>query len=266
VSRSPSFTQPKTQKISDLFSLIGLATINCNASLSNQKQWYIYSVDSNTGIDLQQISLPTNPTMNYAELVLQPQTFLSGLYRFIYTLTMVNPDGTLLSSQIDTFVKIAPSGLVLSTLSLNQPMYGGKIEISRGQAQSIAFNPFLFSYDIDAIAVITSLTFKYACQVIDSNVEKGYPVVPSTSQQIYLTDIKQDPSLINYNSCFNNTLSLISFDSTLNRLTLNGGSLVYVPNRKYEIYVSTLFNNVEYYQKVVINIFPPPVLPIPLIM
>jgi hypothetical protein len=80
-----------------------------------------------------------------------------------------------------------------------------------------------------AIAVITSLTFKYACQVIDSNVEKGFPFVPSTNQQIYLTDLKQDPTLINYNTCFNNTLNLISFDSTLNRLTLNGGSLVYAP-------------------------------------
>jgi hypothetical protein len=243
-----------------------LATINCNASLSNQKQWYIFSVDSNTGIDLQQITLPTNPTMNYAELVLQPQTFSSGLYRFIYTLTMVNPDGTLLSGQIDTFVKIIPSGLVLSTLSLNQPMYGGKIEISRGQAQMIAFNPFLFSYDIDSIAVITSLTFKYACQVIDSNVEKGFPFVPSTNQQMYLTDLKQDPTLINYNTCFNNTLNLISFDSTLSRLTLNGGSLVYVLNRKYEIYVSTVYYGIEYYQKVLINIQPPPVLPIPLIL
>ena len=58
-------------------------------------------------------------------------------------------------------------------------------------------------------------------------------------------------NLITYNTCFGNTLNLISFDSTLNRLTLNGGSLVYVPNRQYEIYVSTVYNNIEYYQKMI---------------
>jgi hypothetical protein len=178
---------------------------------------------------------------------------------------MVNPDGTTLSSQIDTFVKIIPSGLVLSTLSLNQPMYGGKIEISRGQQQSIAFNPFLFSYDIDSIAVITSLTFKYACQVIDSNVEQGYPTLPGTNQTIHLSDIIQNTNLISFDKCFNNTLGLISFDITLNRLTLSAGSLVYVPNRQYEIFVSTVYNSIEYYQKVLIKILAPPTLPIPLI-
>ena len=162
------------KKISDLFSLIGIATIVCNASLSNQKQWLIYSVDSASGVDLQQITLINNPTINYAELVLQPKSFSTGLYRFVFSLTMTNPDGTTLTSQINTFVNIIPSGLVLSTLSQSQPMYGGSIEISRGQAQSIAFNPFLFSYDIDSIAVMRSLTFKYACEVIDSNIEQGY--------------------------------------------------------------------------------------------
>jgi hypothetical protein len=41
--------------------------------------------------------------------------------------------------------------------------------------------------------------------------------------------------------------------------------LVDVPNRKYEIFVSTVYNNFEYYQKVLINILAPPTLPIPLI-
>ena len=248
-----------------MFSIIGTTTINCNASLSNQKQWFIYRVDSTTGIDLQQIILISNPTTNYAELVLQPQTFSTGFYKFIFSVTMVNPDTTTLNSQLFTYVKINPSGLVLSTLSLIQPMYGGTIEISRGQAQSIPFNPFLFTYDIDNTVVITSLTFKYACQVIDSNIEKGYPVDPITNQKIYLLDFKQNSNLINYNSCFNNTLNLISFDSSLSRLTLDVGSLVYVPNRQYQIYVSTLYYNIEYYQKVTINILPPPTLPIPLI-
>lgn len=218
-----------------------------------------------SGLDIQQIILSSNPTINYAELVLQPKTLFSGLYRFVFSLTMLNPDGTTLSSQIDTFVKIIPSGLVLSTLSLSQPMYGGLIEISRGQAQTISFNPFLFSYDIDGIAVITSLTFKYTCEVIDLNLEQGYPVFPGSNQSIYLSDIIQNANLKNFDRCFNNTLSLISFDPSFNLLTLNGGALVFIPNRQYQIYVSTVYSNIEYYQKITINILPPPTLPIPII-
>ena len=84
-------------------------------------------------------------------------------------------------------------------------MYGGTIEISRGQSQSIAFNPFLFTYDIDGISIITSLTFKYSCQVIDSNVPKGFPRMPITNQIIYLSDFKTNSSLISLMNCFNST-------------------------------------------------------------
>ena len=42
--------------------------------------------------------------------------------------------------------------------------------------------------------------------------------------------------------------------NNFNLLTLNAGSLPYVPNRQYEIYVSTFYYDIEYYQKVVINI------------
>ena len=42
--------------------------------------------------------------------------------------------------------------------------------------------------------------------------------------------------------------------NNLNLLTLNAGSLPHVPKRQYEIYVSTIYYGIEYYQKVVINI------------
>ena len=206
LSRAPLYTQPLTKKKSDLFSLIGIATINCNSTLSNQKIWSIFQVDPATGADLQQIILSTNPTINYAELVLQPNTFSNGLYRFVYTLTMTNTDSTILSSQVDSYVKIDPSGLVISSLSLSQPIYGGTIEISRGQMQAIPFNPYLFSYDIDGLTVITTLIFKYACQIIDSNIENGYPILLSSNQLIYLDDIMLNPTgLKSFDKCFVST-------------------------------------------------------------
>jgi hypothetical protein len=43
---------------------------------------------------------------------------------------------------------------------------------------------------------------------------------------------------------------------------LLGGSLSYVPKRQYDIYVSTSYLSIEYFQKVLINIEQPPELPI----
>jgi hypothetical protein len=53
-----------------------------------------------------------------------------------------------------------------------------------------------------------------------------------------------------------------SFEFSNNILKLTGGSLKYVANRKYEIYVSTLFKNREYSQKIQITIEVPPIIPI----
>jgi hypothetical protein len=46
-------------------------------------------------------------------------------------------------------------------------MYGGTIEITRGSNQAIQFNPYLFTYDIDGVTVITSLKFEYSCQIVN---------------------------------------------------------------------------------------------------
>jgi hypothetical protein len=50
-----------------------------------------------------------------------------------------------------------------------------------------------------------------------------------------------------------------------NLLSLNAGSLPFVPKRQYEIYVSTVYFNIKYYQKVVINIQNTTQIPIALI-
>ncbi len=121
-----------------------------------------------TGIDEKQIDFYTNPTLAYAELLLKPQTLSYGLYRIVFTATQILSNSTeKLSNSIDTFIEIVPSGLVISSLKLSKPMYGGTIEITRGSSQFISFNPYLFSYDIDGVAVITDLKFEYSCQIVN---------------------------------------------------------------------------------------------------
>ena len=135
---------------------------------------------------------------NYSsELIIQPYTLEYGLYKFIFSSSLCD-----LHSEIETYVKIIPSGLVLSTLDQSDGMYGGLIEISRGMNQEIKFNPFINSYDLDGGVDINLLSFKYACQLIDSNVERGYP---KTNRLLFLDDFKSNASLISLLKCFNSS-------------------------------------------------------------
>ena len=173
--------------------------------MSNQKQWDIYLVNELSGLDEKQIILQNNPTLKFADLVLQPNTLDYGIYRLVYTVTMTVTNSSQFSSKIDTFIQMVPSGLVISALKTSQPMYGGTIEITRGFNQQIQFNPFLNSYDIDSVATMTSLNFKYSCQIIESNIQMGYPQLSGTSQLIYLDDFKVNSTLSYLNSCLNAT-------------------------------------------------------------
>ena len=310
VDAASNYTNSNRFKQNDLIELTSKITINCLTSLANQKQWSIHQLDQLTGNFLEEVFIANNPTITYACLVLQPKTLSYGLYKIIFTVTMENVSYT---SFAETFIQIIPSGLVLSSLKSSQPMYGGTIEITRGQNQKIEFDPFIFTYDIDNVGVISSLTFKYACQIIDSNVPQGYPQIPGTNQLLYLDDVTNNSSISYLEKCFDSKSKIFfkrqkkiecvlsvfedrfrfsvygdgcardakilfiyllliyfifkfqddySFEFSNNILKLNGGTLKYVPNRKYEIYVSTLYMNREYSQKIQITIEVPPIIPI----
>ncbi len=168
VNRISSFKTPQVYTKETLIIIESQTQINCVYSLAHLKEWSIFMVNNMTGIDETRIYLNTNPTLIYAELVLQPQTLSYGLYRIVFTATQILSYSTeKLSNSIDTFIEIVPSGLVVSSLRLSKPMYGGTIEITRGSNQSIQFNPYLLTYDIDGVAVITSLKFEYSCQIVN---------------------------------------------------------------------------------------------------
>jgi hypothetical protein len=179
----------------------GLIIIKCNSTLLNERQWYIYKLNEATGNqDESPIKLMNNPTLNNADLVIQPNSLDYGLYRFVFNVKMLN---TSLETQIETFLRIEHTGLVISSLRQRQPMYGGMIEITRGSNQTITFDPFLYSYDLDQIAVISTLKFRYKCQLIESNIQQGF-------SEFYLDEFKSNSSLKPFEKCFNSTgLSLI---------------------------------------------------------
>jgi hypothetical protein len=190
---------------------VGITTIHCIYSLTNRKEWKIYKLNEVSGNEEVKVMMNNNPTLNYAELVLQQRSLAYGLYRVVYILTMTDSVNvtTSISSEVDTFLKIIPSGLVLSSIKMRQPMFGGTIEITRGVNQMVEFDPFLFTYDIDEVAVIRTLNFKYSCQLFESDIEQGYPLLPNTNQTLYLTDFKTNSSLQLLEKCFNSSGNLI---------------------------------------------------------
>jgi len=200
VSRAPNYTQPLLVKYNRLFSIVSRTKINCNVTLTNKKKWVIYTVNDQTGRDTSQFSY-NDPSITTSRIVVKAKKLPYGLYRLVYT---VGQD--CLYSEIDTFVRVQPSGLMISTLWQKAGVYGGLIEITRSSNQKIRFSPFVNTYDLDSRAVISSLTFKYSCQVVDSNIPQGYPKDPQTNNIIYLDEFKFNGT-INKSllQCFNTT-------------------------------------------------------------
>ena len=199
IPRSFSFVNPIISKRNDMIVLKGITIIKCSTTLSNEKQWLIYKLNDLNG-NVESRILLKNLAVNYADLVIQPKSLEYGVYKIVYKVIMSN---TSFYEQVDTFLKIEPTGLVLSSLRLMRPMYGGLIEITRGLNQTISFDPYLFTQDLDQVVVISSFKFKYSCQIIESNVVKGGSG-GSGYAQIYLSDLKLNSSLKSYEECLNN--------------------------------------------------------------
>ena len=175
-NQKPLFYDPAIETVSDLVSIKVATILVCNATLINTKKWTIYRVDQVTGQITGSVNINenNNPTVNYAELVLSPKSLKQGLYKFVYQVTM-GVTTQVFSSKIETYVKMISSGIVISALGVNQINVGGTYEISRGVDQKIRFDPIAKSYDKDDELSMSSLSYLYYCQVIESGIEMGYP-------------------------------------------------------------------------------------------
>jgi len=211
-NRAPLFYNPLIYKRNDLFSVVSVIDINCSISLKNIKQWSVFTVDEATGKPTSMLNIDKYEypelfsTMYYADLVVRPNNLDYGLYTFVLDVTMLSTNKMLFTKQVDTYIKIVPTGLVISALSSSVPSGGGTITITRGFKQEIYFDPILNSYDLDSLATIFNLKFKYYCQVIESGVEMGYSEI-YVNKKIDLNMFKLDANLqmlmANNRTCFN---------------------------------------------------------------
>jgi hypothetical protein len=202
--RYPNAMQPLEKKYNDLITIIGLIFVskstNQTQNIIQKKQWAIFKVGSSTSQETE-IQIQNNPTLNYAELVLQPQTLDYATYHIYFSVTFKLNENNLTKLTVDTFLRVNASGLALSTLKLSKPMFGGMIEITRGRNQTIDFDPFLFTYDIDGKAVITQLSFRYTCELVING-------MTSMTNLIYLDEAAKNTSFTS--SCFSSLGNLLN--------------------------------------------------------
>ena len=198
INRSPLFYQPSLCSKNQMIVLETNLTLSCGNNLNNVKQWTIYQINPKTGDLLNQIHMLDNPTFQYSELVIQPGILSYGLYQFTYNVTM---EGSIFSSQVEHYIKIVPSGIVVFS------MKGGIAEITRGLSQTIVLNPLKYSYDVDKITTPDKLIFKYYCQSVDNGIPNGYPM-SSFTDMIDLVSFQNNSfpgfKMTNNQTCFDN--------------------------------------------------------------
>ena len=257
INKASLFYEPKSHKISELLAIKSNTKVNCSINSRNIKEWKIYRVDTINGNTGQLVNLIDNPTVNYGELVLQPNTLPLGLYKITYRVSMLFD--LVFTTQSETYIEIIPSGIMI--LSLVGQFGFGIFEISRGLNQRIVLNPALYSIDLDKKVKISSLKFVYYCKLIEDEVELDYPRL-GISEMNDILSIKKlhetEPKIkdLVYNnslSCFN-SVDNFEFDSAGNVLTVKAKGLEYVKNRKYEVLIKTNHLGYEYSSKIRIKI------------
>ncbi|RNA09695.1 polycystin-1-like isoform X2 [Brachionus plicatilis] len=247
-NRSSFFYHPRIIPRSKRFSIVGITKINCKLSLQNIRQWTLFSVKESNGEVIQQISIVSNPTSSFSELVIPSKILPFGLYKFVFKVKMLgqNIDLTAFQVEIDTYVKIVPSGIVV------QVFPGGMTKIRRGIDQNIILDPTFYSYDLDSVFPIKNLKFKYFCSIFENGILVKSPQI-SLDKSIDLSSIKSDFQRYSNNSCFDSA-ELFSFDITSNVLNIPARGLSYVPSRQYMFTIMTSYLQKNYSQNVFLEI------------
>ena len=199
-NQASNFFSPAVYTRSNLFSLLSNTTVySCCGKLDNFKTWLVYKADPLSGKLLTQVNLTNNPTVNFAQIVIKPNTLNYGLYSFVYQVTMTGGPEPFIN-QIQSFVQIVPTGFVVFTFP------NGMAEITRGMNQIINLNPVQYSYDKDNLTPAKSLNFKFYCQILDQGVQKGFPMLSSTKMidlMMFKTNSTYAARMSNATTCFN---------------------------------------------------------------
>lgn len=112
-NRTENFYAPTEYKKTDMVVIESTTVLLCGSNQNHIKRWYIYEIDPVTVEVLREIELIDNPTVDYGQLVLQPGELPYGLYKFVFHVEM---DIEIFQTDLEHFVKIIPSGIVVFSL------------------------------------------------------------------------------------------------------------------------------------------------------
>ncbi|CAF5176220.1 unnamed protein product, partial [Rotaria magnacalcarata] len=172
-------------KRSQAFSVITRISFNCSGSLSNVKQWNILecNVEREQCYQTQALNqfVSQLPTAQASEIYLGPRTLPIGTYLFNFTVSMSSRAHMLTSDY--TYVTIVSSDIIVNLLM------NGTSMITNGVAQSILFQPGIYSIDPDSNHFnAQNWTYEYYCRIYE---QASYPMF--NGQQISIDSTLVDP-------------------------------------------------------------------------
>jgi hypothetical protein len=172
---------------SNILSLKTLTNIICDtSSFRKEINWKVNKIDLNSNTK-SAIDLTSNPTSKSGELVFEENALEYGLYQIIFGVSVFFNTNDIVSSSMDTYVDIVPTGFVVNAFSDQTTL----IEV--GRSQEIDFQPGMYSYDLDGMVEPNVMEYKYFCRVVENGVE-------SNNFTTDLMTFKMDSSLIMNNS------------------------------------------------------------------
>jgi hypothetical protein len=194
-----TFTEPATkynpfEKLrSSLVKVSSNAVINCGVSYSKSIQWVVNEIDPVSYGFLRKLDLSSNPSSVTGELIFAENSMQYGLYEFTFTTSLTFSSSQTVSSTIQTYVQIVPSGIAVVSIDK------GINEIKIGSNQRFYLRPAVYSYDLDGLILSGQLNFAYYCKVIRLDSANQIP-----DSQIDLETYKLDNGLtMNRNeTCF----------------------------------------------------------------
>ena len=171
--------------------------VNFNPAGLNFSSVYVWKIfDQNNN----EISLISNPTANTIELNIAEKFFNYGLYRIVFNYSAtIFATNEVQYSEIDTYVEVIPSGIIVAGLQ------NSVTDALIGKMQAYELNPRSYSYDLDGLIHINSLTFTFYCKLIERNLGNiNYLSNPN------INDLKtaKDLNTLSDGSCFTSASNL----------------------------------------------------------
>jgi hypothetical protein len=144
--------------------VVGLPFYDCAVQFTETKEWTVEEIDAENFTTIRSVDLSANPSRFFSAIGFATNTLSYGLYKFTIRISMTHTDritNALVTgySFESTYVQIIPTGISVYLL--------GQTSLEIGSSQTLDFDPRTFSIDLDRIANVTLLNYKFYCHIFN---------------------------------------------------------------------------------------------------